>query len=298
MKAVFPLRPPLGRVGSEDHRRLAEGVAGRRRLALAVACGLIFAFAPPSRCSAAGVHAVVDLAADYLLGGSEVGHWLAPDQTASRLAGGEVYELINLDGIVGQAAGGKPEDLGAPCEDTPTVRFPTLGEHPPAAIAVSGEGWALLPRAVSRLSPQSPTYTAVVRDLLEHHGIREPKVQIDEIVRADLDGDGSDEVIIAANRYAENPPGTATRAGDYAIVFVRRFSGGEVKTVILHEEYHAKAEDFGAGDTYSIAAIADLDGDGKMEIVVRGKYYEGEWTDIFQYVGGDFVRVIGSECGV
>jgi hypothetical protein len=49
-----------------------------------------------------------------------------------------------------------------------------------------------------------------------------------------------------------------------------------------------------------MSAIADLNGDGKMELVHHGAYYEGSYTAVYQIVGSKAVevKILGAGCGV
>ena len=52
------------------------------------------------------------------------------------------------------------------------------------------------------------------------------------MTRADIEGDGVDEVLIEASLHAdESLLGRA--AGDYSVVLLRRLNGGEVETVLV-----------------------------------------------------------------
>jgi FG-GAP repeat protein len=63
-----------------------------------------------------------------------------------------------------------------------------------------------------------------------------------------------------------------------------------VETQLIEGEFHPKAypkaaQDegrFDAPNAYKVMATLDLDGDGKMEIVIGSHYYEGEMTTIYR----------------
>jgi hypothetical protein len=46
-----------------------------------------------------------------------------------------------------------------------------------------------------------------------------------------------------------------------------------------------------------IAAVADLDGTGTMEVVLDTSYYEGSGSVAYEYVDGRLVDVLGGGCG-
>ncbi len=50
---------------------------------------------------------------------------------------------------------------------------------------------------------------------------------------------------------------------------------------------------------FDLVAVADLNGDGRMEVVIDDAYYEGSSTAVYELAGdGSLVRVIGAGCGV
>ena len=93
-------------------------------------------------------------------------------------------------------------------------------------------------------------------------------------------------------------------AGDYSIAILRRLVEGEVQTAILG--FFKVDDDFDPTIdvpyivTYRVTAVADLNGDGRMEIAVNDRYYEGSGTIIYDYVNDDLgpLPVLNVGCGV
>src|SRR5437867_11905342 len=79
-------------------------------------------------------------------------------------------------------------------------------------------------------------------------------------------------------------------AASYSMVLLRRVVAGKVETQLIVGEFYPKAYPkaaqeegrFNAPNAYKVIATLDLDGDGKMEIVVGSHYYEGEETTIYR----------------
>lgn len=247
------------------------------------------------------VYPIVDVSSGCLLGGSRGGKWLKAEETAASLGVDEQYRLYDLSGEVATRTGAKPESQGAPCDETLYVKFQpetTGARH----IAVGGQ-WNPMPRKPTLLDPNNAVYRDAVAEVLKKNGIRNPQVELSKIVRVDLDGDGVDEVIVSATRVArmgEETGGnisTNSNAGDYSLVMLRKVVKGKVQTIVLDGQYHPKAAQGGAPNEYELTAVLDLNGDGVMEIIVNGGYYEGDWMTVYSIEGNKATDVLTCGCG-
>jgi hypothetical protein len=89
----------------------------------------------------------------------------------------------------------------------------------------------------------------------------------------------------------------APRRGSYSIVILRRVVGTRVQTQLVAGEVYAKADASNAPNLYSIPAVLDLNGDGKLEVIVHSLYYEGGETTIYLCEPGTTEAVLSVECG-
>ncbi|MEP7037653.1 MAG: hypothetical protein ABI891_04870, partial [Acidobacteriota bacterium] len=130
-------------------------------------------------------------------------------------------------------------------------------------------------------------------------GIITKNIKITQAFRVDLEGDGREEVLLTATSYVKNITSHAEK-GDYSLIVLRKLVGKTVKNIILTGEFVTKRITFGAPGKYELSAIADLNGDGRMEIVVYGKYYEGDWVETYETTNNVPVKVkkLDAGCGV
>jgi hypothetical protein len=73
---------------------------------------------------------------------------------------------------------------------------------------------------------------------------------------------------------------------DLPLFELARVVAGKIETQLIEGEFYPKAytktPKFNAPNAYKVIAVLDLDGDGKMEVVVASNFYEGEATTIYR----------------
>lgn len=223
-----------------------------------------------------------------------------PDRTAP-VAGGEQYQIVHLGDTVTNATG---SGLRTGCDvasDRPSAV--DVGLPPPSSdrdsspVAVTGVPDPR-PRPVTVVDPSGPTYRAAA-EVLAWLGIDDPQPAVRQVVRGDLAGDGTIEVFVVVERLTD-PEGLIAGPGDYSVVFMRRMVGGELRTFVVAQSI-ADSRAGGARfvQVHDVDALADLNGDGRMEVVVGYRHHEGAGTLVYEVaLDGGLVQVLDRGCGV
>ena len=89
----------------------------------------------------------------------------------------------------------------------------------------------------------------------------------------------------------------APKRGSYSIVILRRVTAGKVRTQVVAGEVYPKPDESVAANVYKISAVLDLNGDGKLEVIVHSFYYEGGQTTIYRCEPDKIEAALSVECG-
>ncbi|MGH8928748.1 MAG: FG-GAP repeat domain-containing protein, partial [Acidimicrobiia bacterium] len=221
--------------------------------------------------------------------------WFTPERTADiPMAGGEEYHVVSLDQPLTTTIGSGPM-LCEPSQ-TPVMEFfpPLPGEFGGVGAIAMLASWQLRPRAVVVSEQVSADHRQAAIDVIDSMGIDDPDPPVTQSITVDLDGDGLEEVVLVLQRLPDDLIG---HPGDYSVVLFRKVIEGEWRTAIV--ERSTGVADSPYILSHSIPAVADLNGDGPMEIVVDAAYYEGAGTVAYEYLDDDLglVAVISGGCG-
>ena len=254
--------------------------------------------------TASDLHPIVEVQSGYLFGAASDGKWLKAEESARSVKADTTYQIYSLTAKLGEATGSAPKSVDEPCPDTMEV---TLSEKPEDGVIALAAPWNALPRKPRMADTTQQVYVDAVRDFLKTKGIEQPKVKIDNILRVDLDGDSEDEVLIGATNYFRKDESAPMRspAATYSMVLLRRVVAGKVETQLIVGEFYPKAYPkaaqeegrFNAPNAYKLVAVLDLDGDGKMEVVVASNYYEGGETTIYRCDPKKVEALLSVACG-
>ena len=163
-------------------------------------------------------------------------------------------------------------------------------------IAISSN-WDLTPHDVESLNLESEIYKGFASEVLADLEIIDPDPNLITLIRTDLEGDGIDEVIIGAERISGSL--ISPSPGDYSILFMRKIVGGDVTQQLIAGDVYVGEMSYGMLSSYRLIAVADLNGDNRMEVTAQYGYYEGSSTHVLEYIndieGLQEVLVVG--CG-
>ncbi|AZI43517.1 hypothetical protein EHF33_12810 [Deinococcus psychrotolerans] len=242
-----------------------------------------------------------------LLGVWDTQRWLSPPQAVPKVKADTGYRVQGLTGPSVDAVGGSPVSYDGPCADFFSVNLTPKRVAKQTLIATRADLKAR-PRSVTALPTSGSVYLSVIKAELQKRGLSTPQLKLQQVIRADLDGDGKDEVLLEASFFkdsdAANPvPSPNAAAGDYSLLLLRSVVNGKTKTTVLGEDAVLKASnDIDAPRMnlrYSLEGVADLNGDGTMEIITSESYYEGFTLYAWTWTPAQGLRkVLQTGCGV
>jgi len=238
--------------------------------------------------------AAIPVVADLLLGGWMNGSWVDADTIASHVPAGLKYSTYSFDGRGSDCTGSSPRYEEEGCEYY-AVDFADGVAANDSLLAVGSRHDGMLRRLKLQTGGLKPYEELVARYLKENGISAEPEIQ--QLVRVDLDGDGGEEVVIVAGNANSSLPYFAENT--YSLVLFRRLVDGRVLTEVLHEHYYHEDIE-GMADSpsgYKTVFAVDLNGDGSLELILRGSYYEGFWYEIYEFTSKGLKKVLSAGLG-
>jgi len=215
-------------------------------------------------------------------------------------ATGDTLHVTGLDLAPGTASLG---GAGEACVDErvgfavdvamPTAEPPGFGY---SGIGVVGD-WEIQPRPANQLGLQIDEYRQIGATFADDLGVDGTSGKVVQVVRSDLDGDGMEEVLVTFEHF-EEPFGAP---GDFSIVYLRapQITGPVVDTVVFSSFVAPELPDeqLPFMNLARVLGVADLNGDGRMEVALRTWYYEGAGVSVFEFDGDSVVAVMSNGCG-
>lgn len=267
---------------------------------MAFLCLLIFTLAIPAQETVVPiVHSIT------LLGGVQNGKWIPAEKTVATLKVKTEFNIINFDRVDKTSVFGTIGERQEVCPDIPVIRLPEIeSENPDDDVRFAlgaNANWNPMPRLPQSISLTDKALEKSVAEFLKTKGIAKSKIVITQAFQIDLEGDGQNETIIAGNYYKRDTYEEQS-VGDYSFFLLQTTVKAKTRNIWFEGDFFtAKLLDSGEYDpptTREISAIADLNGDGKMEFALWDIYYEGNRSSVFEMKNGKPVRVMESVCFV
>ncbi|WP_420627984.1 hypothetical protein [Candidatus Leptofilum sp.] len=243
------------------------------------------------------IYPIVDGMTGFLLGGSHNGQWVDPFVAMKSLQDGErPYQLYANSTFQGTITGQPPTTpFDGPCGGTPGVPFPP--ESDLSGLVALAVGWEAAPRQPQLLPLDTDIYQQAVAEFLQTQSLANPEVHLTSLQKIDLEGDGLDEVLITATHLTGLGNGLPTaNAGDYSLVLLRKIVHGTLVTIPLEMRLFPETVELADPVQYSVLGILDLNGDGTLEIVLEGSYYEGRFVTVYESVPQAVQAVLSVGC--
>jgi hypothetical protein len=232
------------------------------------------------------------------LGAWDVDDWAETDDDGRSTAGvapGEPATITNLDGEAGATFG---DDAVACFDDTtgPTVTTSAAVESELTSVALPTPSWSLKPRPVAVSASAPAGYVAIAQGAFAGQRVDATLGRVVQIVVVDLDGDGDDEALVVFE-YIQSGDGPGSPGDLAAVVLVDATT--RQSSVVERQFIPADAEvdDFGIAVRFEVVDVADLNGDGRMEVVIDASYYEGVATTLYTYDGTELTDELSTGCG-
>lgn len=239
---------------------------------------------------------VIDAEFGLILGGSHNGQWLDQWTVMESLQDVERdYLLHGIEGPRGLVAGSLPYVAVGPCPQ-PFMRLTPDDDRLRNGIATMAT-WEMMPRVAQPLPLDTAVYIDQIRTLLQDSGIVEPMVNLTGVYRIDLEGDGVDEVLIQAEHLTGLGQGLPTaNAGDYTAVVLNKIIGGTVSSIPLQLDVYPEAAELVDPLQFQTLGFFDLDGNGRLEIVIEGFGYERRFVQVYESQATSIEVVMGNGC--
>jgi hypothetical protein len=268
---------------------------------------------------------IIDVRHGYLIGAVENQKWIGPADATKSVKPGAKVQVYGVTGPIGNAAIVKLDTQSEPCPDQPVVKLNPRkmkqGEIAFAAVSQTASPaslsrvaarstsrrvispeiakWNPLPRKPKSLDVKDEKADKLVREFLRERGLKDPVVQITQAVQIDLDGDGQDEVVISATHYknGDEIPDEPT-PNTYSFVMTARSVNGKMEPTLVAGELYPEGKGDAPPNKFEISALLDLNGDGKIDIVIRSAYYEGDEISVYKSAKAGFNKAVSVGCGL
>lgn len=234
---------------------------------------------------------------NYLLGGTQGGKWLKPARVP--LGASPKFRSVRNDSVDTTILIGQTDEKWDACNENRIVRFRSREDEDddqlPGLFIGERAGWNLIPRRPTSLETGDAAVTDAVTTFLRSKGIRRSPTRIKEAISIDLDGDGIAEMILTGHYYRRWDEFELS-AGDYSFALLRVGSGPSARNILLDGQFLDQRIDADYAE-HSIVAVADLNGNGRMEIAIKSIHSESDRQMLFEFQKDKAVMIFDESCG-
>jgi hypothetical protein len=182
----------------------------------------------------------------------------------------------------------------------PSIDVAVAAPEPPGfgfnAVAVIEQTWPLKPRPVAVATTAPDAYRALGEAAFAGEPVDASQGAIEQLVVADLDGDGDDEAL-ASYEFVQPSSGPGVPGDLTALLLIDATTRASDTVQLWTVDQDADDGTFDFIERYRILDVADLNGDGRMEVLVHAWYYEGASVLVYTYDGSGLTRVLAAGCG-
>lgn len=184
-------------------------------------------------------------------------------------------------------------DVGVPIPDLGVSEDFTGFSGSYTAASAAGD-WNIEPRPVLQVGLAATVYQTVGESIVSGDGLDPTGGDVVQVVRADLDGNGVEEVLVTFQKIT-NEFGAL---GDFSVIYVRYpAADGSVVDKVLWRYYPDEPVDHPTPGGAALLAVADFNGDAIMEVVVRSAFWETALAELYVMIGGELTSVAVTGCG-
>ncbi len=227
-----------------------------------------------------------------LLGWSYSGKWIMARKGGPKLEGQNEFVPLDLN----KSPDNKKivnTNLREECFGVQIIEFGKNRDY--RTMIGSNATWNPMPRRATKLNRATTKYRKIVADFLKTKGINETKISLNRAIKVDLEGDAEPELLLEAS-YFKNGLEKKSSIGDYSFVLLLKRVDGEFRSILLDGDFYTGKDRQHQPSKHGVSTIADLNGDGKMEIGLSSSFYERNLENVFEITGVRASLVLFAEC--